>query len=144
MFNYTYNLKSTLENFKFTHTLYDIIYKPLFLLQKVKRKWTQKLTFLYLKIILQTKLGYKWKNKSTLIFTLDITKDWVVTGKKSSGDIPDLSSSGCRGEGLTTGLLGGLLTGLLVLLDLVGAGCLTGSISPSNKFFTIFYAMCRQ
>lgn len=55
-----------------------------------------------------------------------------------------MSSSGCRGEGLTTGLLGGLLTGLLVLLDLVGAGCLTGSISPSNKFFIIFYAMCRQ
>lgn len=67
----------------------------------------------------------------------------VVTGKKSSGDIPDLSSSGCRGEGLTTGLLGGLLTGLLVLLDLVGAGCLTGSISPSYKINS-FYAMCRQ
>lgn len=49
-----------------------------------------------------------------------------------------MSSSGCRGEGLTTGLLGGLLTGLLVLFDLVGAGCLTGSISPSNNFFIIF------
>lgn len=43
---------------------------------------------------------------------------------------------------MTAGLLGGLLTGLLVLLDLVGAGCLTGSISPSYKYTV--YAMSGQ
>lgn len=112
------------------HILKDNIYKRLlFLFQKV-REWTQKLTqwFLYLHVLSHKKLGYKLKYQN--IFTPYITKDILFTGKKSSGDIPDLSSSGCRGEGLTAGLLGGLLTGLLVLLDLVGAGCLTGSISP--------------
>lgn len=57
----------------------------------------------------------------------------VVIGKKFFGDIFDLFFFGCRGEGLIIGLLGGLLIGLLVLLDLVGVGCFIGFILFSYK-----------